>query len=164
MAPTRGYEEISDASISRAGKSGKGTEKHFSAHGHHVHHKSNFSQFFNVLIVIAAVFAVTFNGGGLKLPKTGHKTAGLVRMTASLDSKPIHPGAKAGGVGPPMPRVIKPLKASVQETVEFKLPRNAKAGQILHVRAGTARLAARPRTSRCESRHDVVSQSIQDGA
>jgi len=133
MAPTRGYEEISDASISRAGKSGKGTEKHFSAHGHHGHHKSNFAQFFNVLIVIAAVFAVTFNGGGLKLPKTGHKTAGLVRMTASLDSKPIHPGAKAGGVGPPMPRVIKPLKASVQETVEFKLPRNAKAGQILHV-------------------------------
>ena len=51
----------------------------------------------------------------------------------SLHMKPVHPVDKAGRVGPPQPRVIKPPTRTVEETVEFKLPHGSVAGQILHV-------------------------------
>ena len=51
----------------------------------------------------------------------------------SLHMKPVHPVDRAGRVGPPQPRVIKPPTRTVEETVEFKLPHGSVAGQILHV-------------------------------
>ena len=70
-------------------------------------------------ILHAVVFVVAFDDH-LKLHKGGAATK--QSRTLEMALKPA---------GPPVPRVVQP--ASEVETVDFKLPKNAKAGQILHV-------------------------------
>lgn len=95
------------------------------SHSHAMHSETSRGQYLQIFATMVVISAVVFNRGDHALSAKVHP-AGL----SALELKPNH-------AGPPTPRimsdVVKPTRTTMEETIEFKLPRSAKAGQILHV-------------------------------
>jgi len=129
MPHARGYEEIPEGQ--------RGAKKQ---HGHSAprsHHTSHGSQSLRTVLVIAAVFAVCFQSD-MKMSKGVLKGPHIASMKSAsingLDLKPGGGAARQAHPGPPSPRTPSAITPTeVEETVDFKLPKNAKPGQILHI-------------------------------
>ena len=108
------------------GANGRGSSHRSNA----MHGEGSRGQYLQVLATMAVVCAVTFNRGG----DFASRSAGTKVNPAGLSSLTLMPKERSG---PPAPRVsadvVHPTRTTMEETIEFKLPKSAKGGQILHV-------------------------------